>query len=496
MKKTILLLTALFALAAAPVQAQLSYSETNNLFYHSQRVPQSNMLNPALFPTNNTFYLQLPSTTFLFGFPLSARDIVHYDAEQDVNVIDLDRMLDNLSSDNPFRLGFDLGVLGFGFKVGNLFFDFNTQLKTNFTFGLTGTVVSAMLNGNMDSEGNAIKEMTLLNGNLFNTQAYLETSIGAGYHIDPINLTVGVHAKLLSGIFNIQTDNTKVYIETDEDFNKVTVHAYYEAMESAAIPIDTANGLANLGDHVGDIISNVFNPFSGNTGVAFDLGVKYDMGPFSFSASINDLSAGIHWQNNLNTVSPVGGEGVFEFSGIQLNNLINNGNLNTDSLSIMLKEQLNGIMPEFKASDKDYWYCVPTKVNLAANFNFAKILRAGLLLHGQFDRGLLSKKNMNSLDLGDNVMQTFRFNTTATLGLNLFNWAELIVGSSLVFDGKKADFFNPGVGLVLTPGTVFQTYVMADYVSSIYLTDVKAVNLKFGINMLIGNGGRKHILDN
>ena len=81
------------------------------------------------------------------------------------------------------------------------------------------------------------------------------------------------------------------------------------------------------------------------------------------------------------------------------------------------------------------------------------------------------------------------------LGLNVFDWIELILGTSLVFDGNKADFFNPGAGFVLSIGTAVQGYLIADYISNIYITDAKAFNLKFGLNLLIGNGGRKRVLD-
>ena len=42
---------------------------------------------------------------------------------------------------------------------------------------------------------------------------------------------------------------------------------------------------------------------------------------------------------------------------------------------------------------------------------------------------------------------------------------------------------------MLTPGTIFQIYIMGDYVSNIYLVDAKDFNVKLGLNLLIGNGG-------
>lgn len=494
MKKTAILLTAMFLMGVANAQ----YNETNNLFYHAQRIPQSNLLNPAFFPGNNSVYVTLPSTALQFGFPLSVHDIVQYDAKQKANVININSVFDKVSADNPFRMSADMGLFGFGFRTGNLFFDFNMQLRTNMTLGLSGGIVSALTGGNMDDNGNPISKVTVLNGNVFNAQMYLETSLGAGYELPVIPLTVGVHAKLLSGIFNIQTDNTNIVIETDPNFDKVTARIYYEAHESAAMPIDTAGGmgsvLSNMGKHLGECIETMFDPIKGNTGVAFDLGAKYDFGPLTFSASINDLSAGIHWQKNVNSVVPVGGQGVIEFEGMEINNLLNRGQMNMDSLKY-IADQFKSLLPRFEQNTQDYWYNVPTKINLGVSYNFLKLLRAGLLFHGQFDRGLVSKQNPTSIDLSGNVTNTFRYNTTATLGLNVFDWIELILGTSLVFDGNKADFFNPGAGFVLSIGTAVQGYLIADYISNIYITDAKAFNLKFGLNLLIGNGGRKRVLD-
>ena len=99
------------------------------------------------------------------------------------------------------------------------------------------------------------------------------------------------------------------------------------------------------------------------------------------------------------------------------------------------------------------------------------------------------------LDLGNNVRNTFRFNTTATFGVKLLNRIEVIGGTSVVYDSKKFDFFNPGVGVILTPAATIQIYAMVDYVSSMYLTESKAFNLKFGTNLLIGNGGKIKLSD-
>ena len=173
--------------------------------------------------------------------------------------------------------------------------------------------------------------------------------------------------------------------------------------------------------------------------------------------------------------------------------MLHGGKLNTDSLVAYYKNLFTDIRPA-SGDATDYWYSIPTKINLGASYNFAKMFRVGLLLHGQFDRGLLSKNN--KLDVSNDIVNTFRFNTTASFGANLFNWFEFTVGNSFVYDGNKLDIFNPGVGLVFTPATVLQLYLVGDYVSSIYLVEAASFNVKFGINLLFGNGHSTHISQN
>ena len=91
------------------------------------------------------------------------------------------------------------------------------------------------------------------------------------------------------------------------------------------------------------------------------------------------------------------------------------------------------------------------------------------------------------------ITNTFRFNTTVSFGVNLFNWAEFIVGNSFVGDGNKFDAINPGFGIVLTPATIFQIYLMGDYMSSLYLVEAKDFNIRLGLNILIGDGGNGRV---
>ena len=483
MKKIFLIgLMGLMTLAGSNV-ARAQYDETNNMFYHMLRTPQSNLLNPAFFPTNSSWYITLPGADIQFGSPVAVSDFIKYDRVNERTVINLDSMMNNLTDDNKFRLGANVNLLGFGFKVNNTFINFNTRLINHVSVGFPVDMVEALRIGNIDAAGNVRPVVEMLNGDVLNATSYLETGLGVIQRFEPINLTVGVRAKLLFGVANVQTDNTRLVFNTSPNLDTVTAHMYYEIPSATCVPYDTNQKkfIFNLGDVLGNA----------NTGIAFDLGARYDWGPFSFSFSINDLTGGIHWKNNVMTWKPQNGQGAIVFNGVDMNGMFNGGNFSMDSLTSQLEHQLEDMTPEKKDSG-DYWFSIPTKINLGASYSFGRMFRAGFLFHGQFDRGLLCKSNALSMDLGD-AKNTFRWNTTLSIGMNLYDWLEVTAANSIVYDGSGMDLFNPGLGIVATPGRVFQIYLMGDYLSSFYITDSKAFNLKVGINLLFGTGGRTTI---
>lgn len=484
MKKIYLIgLMGLMALTGGNV-VQAQFNETNNIFYHAVRVPQSTMLNPAFFPANSSFYLTIiPGVDLQFGSPVAINDFINYDATRQRTVINLDTMMNNITGDSKFRINTNVNLLGFGFKAGNTFINFNTRLVNHISVGFPTEMVNALRTGNIDENGNVRPVVELLNGDVINATSYLETALGAAYRFNDLGLTVGVRAKLLFGVANIQTDNTRIEFHTDPNIDSMTARMYYEIQSATFLPYDTIQKKFIF--DMGDVMKNA------NTGIAFDLGAKYDWGPFSFSLAINDLTAGIHWKNNVMTWRPEGGQGNIVFNGVDITTMLNGGTFSMDSLTSQIEDQLHSMTPTKKDSG-DYWFSIPTKIYLGANYNFGRIFRAGFLFHGQFDRGLLSKSNSLGLDLGD-VENTFRWNTTLSIGMNLYDWLEVIAANSFVSDNKKFDPINPGIGLILTPGRFFQIYLMGDYISDFYLTSSKAISLKVGFNLLFGSGDRSRI---
>lgn len=456
--------------------AKAQYDETNSLLYHMQRIPQTVQLNPAFFPSNNTWYVTFPGVDLQFGSPVAISDFVFYDATAQQTTVSLDSLLNRLTDGNKFRVGANMNLFGFGFKVKNTAINFNTRLVNQINLGFPIEMINALRIGNVDENGNVRPVVELLNGDVLNATSYLETGLGVSQYFEPIHLTVGLRAKLLFGVANVQTDNTRLEFVTDPNMDSVTARLYYELQAATFAPYDTAENKFNIN------MSDVFA--KANTGIAFDLGAKYDWGPFSFSLAINDLTGGIHWKNNVMNWKPEGGQGEIVFNGLDITTMLDGGTFNTDSLTTYLEDRLDEMKPVM-ADSGDYWFSIPTKINLGASYNFGRFCRAGFLFHGQLDRGLLCKSSALA-----NVENTFRWNATLSIGANLADWLEIILGSSIVNDGNGMDFFNPGFAGVFSIGRTFQMYFMIDYVSNLYLTDSKAFNMKFGLNLLFGRGGQ------
>ena len=197
MKKQLIIAAAFMALFCGSTMAQ--FNETNNLFYHTFRTPQSGDLNAAFFPNRNTFYLRLPGVGMQFGSPVSISDIVRNQGDS-LTVIDLNQTFDALRESNRIHFDADVNLIGFGLKVHNTFFTFNTRLVAIANLGIPVSVIDALSQGNVDANGNAIGEVEILNGDLFNTTMYGEIAIGYKRFNDDGSFEIQVNPKSKSAV--------------------------------------------------------------------------------------------------------------------------------------------------------------------------------------------------------------------------------------------------------------------------------------------------------
>lgn len=473
MKRFTIIIMAMAAIMMPCISKAQTSTETNSLFYHSIRVPQNNQDNPALFPASTKVYVTLPGVGLSFGSPLSISNMLT--PTDTVTYIDFNKICDQLTENNKLRTDLSIDILGFGFKIGNSFFDGSVRLHNNISFGIPIDAINFLRQGNVDKNGDPINRVDILDGDLFNAQSYTEIAVGGGHKFDDLGLTVGAKAKMLFGIASINTNNTHVDLETSSNLDDMTINAYYQLNSAGIVKFDTA---------FKPIFTDGFMPKS--NGLSFDLGASYKLGPVTLSASIIDLSRGINWKQNATQITPKGGTSSFSFSGVDFNDLFGDNGFTLDSLTNLYADKIDSL--NFEMGDgTGYWHSIPTKVNLGASISFLKICRAGILLHGQWDRGLITSKKAI-----DYESQKFRYNATLSASINLKNWLEVTVANGFISDAEGFSILNPGIGLTASIGTAFQVYIMADYVSSIYLVEAQSFHFMTGINLLFGS--RKSVL--
>lgn len=474
MKRTLLLIALLAIVLPSHSQGLI---EGDRLFYHAFRMPQSNSLNPALFPQRDLLYISLPGASATFRSPWCLSDVVHYDATQQVNVIDANRIFDTLYKDPNIFANANVDLLGFGIKLGDNYLTLSSRVVTYANLGIPYGLVRFATEGNITEQG-VIDTLNLVNGDLFSLNSYAEIGIGLAHKFTAINLTVGARAKLLYGIANLQTVGSYVNLYTGTDCQSLTADMNYSLNLASAVPIDeNFNPTIDMG--------RLLDLSNANLGLALDLGARLDLGPVTLSASVLDLSTGIKWKSNTYSLVPQNGQGSFTFSGVDITQAVQDATINVDTISSQFNDMLHNMRPE-RTEGEPYTSMIPLKMNAGASVKIIGMVRAGVLFQGQLD------KSMAAAVSGDlNTQAQFRSNTTLSLGLNFLDHAELIVANSVVFDGSAKTFFNPGVGFYL--GKNFQFYLMLNRISSIYLVEVRDVSLHTGFNILIGRDRRNRV---
>lgn len=461
----------LIAVAILMLIAPISASAQSNIMYGSTRNPLMNAANPAFFPSHSRIYLALPGANLNLSSPLAYSSIFQYDTATQKTNINLNSVLDTLS-DDKLRFGTNIHAVGLGLDLGKLFLTLSTQAKVDLSFGMPSGVVTFLTEGNSNYTGDNVLE--LLDGNIIAVRAYLEGAIGLGYRIND-NLTIGARAKLLVGYLDLSDAGSSLTIRTEPDYSAMTANMDFNLNYTSAIDINTDTNTNRTSAHVRTYMPK-------NYGLNFDLGARYSTDLFEVSASILDFGPGIHWKDGVKRIVSAREDNSFTFTGVDVSSVMQGGNLDS-TYTQMLIDSLKSLT-EYKTIDGegDYWTSIPTKVNLGGMFNITQGVSAGLLFHGEFERGIVK--------VGD-VFKTknvgFYSRTSLLARANIHDWVEVVASASVITSNNHWNWFNPGIGVTLTPFRALQLYTFIDYISNFYIVDAKQLNISFGLNLFLGS---------
>jgi len=446
-------------------------SAQNNTLYLIPSVPQTNQLNPAL-KHNCKIYLSLPVISSIrqstrntgFGF----HDAIHTGtgAQSDTYYLDLDNLDKKLRRMNYSLGNADIDLFGIGFAYKEWYLTFGISNHISLQASYPHDIVS-LKDGNWD-----VNNMTAIPINLsnvgVNATAWNSIGVSASKEVSD-GLRVGIRAKYLNGMANVNTRKSNIELNTTSD--PVTLDAEVNYKVNSSLPVElgfASTGLVNrinFDPALENLIGNYI--FNGNRGAAFDGGIIYDLDEATqLSASFTDLGF-IWWKSNVNNFT---GNGKFVFQGIDLDQYTSGG-----SQGDLLDALVDSLRSSFQAtaSTKGYLTTLPLNLYGGITRELMPNVKAGAMtwieVNGKHVRPSLT------LSLNLTPFNAFAATVSYTLMNNKFNQ----IGGGLVFGNRGAQFY-------IVTDNIPVRFTKDASTSLIYPYNARMLCLRLGVNLFFG----------
>jgi len=465
----------IFFATACLLTSWLVMGQVNHTLYFMERIPQSNQINPALQPNCNV-YVGVPGLSSVYldigNNSLNVTKVLQYNRDLDSLITFLHPLADRsiffnaLKEKNFLYNNFQYDILSFGFRVQNLYFHFNTSLKSFTYFTYPKSFLQLIINGS------DIGNITDLKTFGINNITYGEMSLGMSDKLSD-ELTIGAKIKLLSGLASIITDNKQFLVETYEDQDSKIINRFTaDVAFKTYLPYleDSPNGSEITVDSIfrfKEKPQNAIKPFE-SRGIGFDLGIMYTgLENIRLSASIVDLGY-IAWKKNTYSYKM---RSSYTISGVEINK---------DSLEDAFKNPIGSINDsvKFSKSPDKFTTALPTKLYIGGEY----------FLETYFSFGLMSVSQYFS----NAFYQQFTFSAN----FRPLRAAMLSVSYSFINNGLS----NFGAGISFRPLPPLQCYLLADYIPLRYGKQyvpiyARSFNMRFGLNFTFGYTQRKLLKD-
>jgi hypothetical protein len=416
------------------------------LYQMNNRLPQSNLVNPSFFPDYKvTVGLPVVSTTFLTvntgkltfnnAFTRGADDSLRFNPQQLASKLDESNRIEAAGNTMLFQLGI---------RAQRNYFSLSLSQRVDGGLVYPRTLVEFLGTGTGEEPGKVFAFENLgLQANW-----YHELALGYGRQISD-KLSIGVRAKILSGIAGFNVDNVSGVFISDTD-------SLY--MHTSPIEFYTS-GLDLFENASGDDIFRQATGFN-NVGYAFDFGFNYEViDNLTISASVTDLGS-IKWQNDTKLIKI--DEVSYSFKGEDFINVVGGEN-NFDAFS-NIGDTLSILYEPDTIENISYRTSLATKMYAGATYQLGKMHSFGALLYGDFFKGT--------------------FNPGVGLSYNLTLGQIWSIGVNASYRNKS--FENFGLGTALTLGPV-QIYALSENLMAFSkISDASYVDARVGINLVFG----------
>jgi len=411
-----------------------------------RNVWQANKTNPAIVQPNAI-------TLSVLGL----RDNLSFDGptynqivtrENGKNVIDIDRFISYLHPENLIRNDLELPTLDLAFRIKGLTLSLGHAVKYNAFFKYPKSLPQIVWQGNAQFTGQTVDL-----GNELQLTGYHELGIGAAYKFS--HLTLGMKAKFLSGIADASTvsDHHSASLFTDSDVYQITLAADYILNTANSLDYNSFTDF-NANFNYGNLTFSRF--FSANSGLAWDLGARLELGKLDVAVSVLDLGQ-INWDDNVNNYRSTQS---YQYDGLDFSQALTGGeSANFDQALDTLKQLFQ---PE--KTHVSYPTTLPHKVYLNALYSLNDMLSLGGLLFYENFRGKTA--------------------TAVAAGANLKLVKALTIGAT--YGVKKDSYDNIGLNLTLHLGPV-QIFGVTDNIIAVFNAgDSKSYGARIGGSLNLG----------
>lgn len=407
---------------------------------------QASRTNPAFFP-DYKFVAGLPGVyNTLLVTNVTYGDLIATNLEGQ-QVLNIDQAIDKLGADNVLRNNLDIETISLGFRLGKAALSLGHTLRFNAFMNYPKTMPQLIWQGNAQFIGQEVDF-----GPDVDLYGYQEFALGLAVDITP-NFTVGGRAKLLAGVGSISSERTGLRLRTDSDIYQLELNADYYVNSAGSLKYDGFDELTVAFDY-GRFDADKL--LTGNTGFAFDLGVRLRLGEkLELAASALDIGR-INWEEDVTNYSL---NGAFEYKGLDLAQNIFEDTVTAGSILDTLRE-----IYQVESASIAYSTTLPARYYLSGMYR----------LNGKWSFGGLF------------YLENYReeVNTAIAVGGNMNVLPFLNVGATYAFRSERLD--NLGLNATVQLGPAQIMAATDNIITAFRPEDSHSANLRLGLNVLLG----------
>ncbi len=430
-------------------------AQQNPSMFLMYEVPESNLMNPAV-PLSCPWYVGMPVLSSVYanyGNSLVTYNQLFRKSPEGSRRIAIEQTVASMHRRDFIGTEAHVQLLALGHKKGDYSIIFTVTEKNNLPFTLSAQGVQLLWNGNRPYEG----QKAGLNGTGVYFTHYREYAVSVSKQTNN-GLYFGVRAKLLFGKLNLSVSKDRLTLKTDDKTFDLQMDGDFRINSSLPVIVHSTNGKLNyitLNENI-SLMQLIFN--SKNPGFSLDAGMIYPYNErLTLSASVIDFGF-IRWRSNLNNMA---GSGSFVFRG-------------TGDLPQGTNEYFTGLVNEITDSMHIRYvqehYVTPLPLHLMAGADYR--------LNENVSGGLVAETYLYRSKINTALTGTGRYRPVKYLSL--------LASYTLQYNSLN----NIGAGLVIGRNPV-QFYIVSTTIPGwIRPLDARSLNIRFGLNILLGCRGK------